>query len=252
MTDPAEQNADVIGALESLRDSLDAPPRGDLVADVRAAIDGDERRGRRRRRRGVLAGLAAVASTLLIPGVRTAVANRFGIGGVDIHETVPGETVPPAGVSFALGQRIDLGAIAAAVDYRVQVPSVPDLPRPTAYLRDNGIVSLVYPASASLPESRGSGVGMIITEFTGDSRDIMEKFVESGTNVRQVTVNDQHALWIYGGDHYVFFVNQDKHAVDVPGHVAGNTLLWVEGDVTIRLEANIPEADALRIAESMS
>jgi hypothetical protein len=67
-----------------------------------------------------------------------------------------------------------------------------------------------------------------------------------------VTVGDKHALWITGGDHFVFFINQDRGLVNVPGHIAGNTLVWVDGDVTLRLEADISEADAVRIAETMA
>ncbi len=251
MTEPFEHDADVIGALESLRQSLDAPPAGEVVSDVRAAIDAQARR-RKRRRRGTGVAIAAIVSTLLIPGVRTAVAHRFGIGGVTVHENNPGEAVPPVGGSFDLGQRVDLAQVRSRVDYQLRVPSLPELPRPSVYLRDNGIVSLVYPKSSSLPDAADTGVGLIITQFTGDSREIIEKLLGSGANVRQLTVNGQHALWITGGDHYVFFINQDKGVVDVPGHVAGNTLLWVEDDVTVRLEADIPEADAVRIAESMA
>jgi hypothetical protein len=252
MTEPFERDADVISALDSLRRSLDAIPAGDVVSDVRAAIDAEAQRRRKRRRRGAGVAVAAIASTLLVPGVRTAVAHRFGIGGVNVHRTTPEETVPAVGASFDLGRQVDLEEVRSAVDYTLRIPSSPDLPRPTAYLRDNGIVSLVYPSSPTLPASAGTDVGLIITQFTGDSRDIMEKFLDSGPNVRQVTVNDQHALWITGGDHYVFFVNQDNGVVDVPGHVAGNTLLWVDGGVTVRLEANISQAEAVRIAESMA
>lgn len=251
MTEPFENDADVISALESLRQSLDASRAGDVVSDVRAAIDA-EARHRKRRRRGIGVAIVAIASTLLIPGVRTAVAHRFGIGGVNVHQTNPGETVPPVGGSFDLGQRVDLEQVRSKVDYELRVPSLPELPRPTVYLRDNGIVSLVYPESSLLPDPAGTGVGLIITQFTGDSRDIMEKFLESGPDVHQLIVNRQHALWITGGDHYVFFINQDKGVVDVPGHVAGNTLLWVDAGVTVRLEADISEADAVRIAESMA
>jgi hypothetical protein len=249
MTEPIEHDADVISALESLRESLDASPAGDVVSDVRAAIDAEVRR--KRRRRGTAVAIVAVASTLLIPGVRTAVAHRFGIGAVNVHETNPGETVPPVGEAFDLGQRVDLEQVRSKIDYELRVPSMPELPRPTVYLRDNGVVSLVYPNSPSLPETGITGVGLIITQFAGDSRDIMEKYLESGPDARQLTINGKHALWITGGDHYVFFINQDKGVVDVPGHVAGNTLLWVDNSVTIRLEADISQADAVRIAESM-
>lgn len=251
MREPSERDADMISALDSLRQSLDAIPVGDVVADVRAALEEDARR-RKRRRRGTIGSAVVVASTLLIPGVRTAVAHRFGIGGVDVHTVSTNETVPPVGASFDLGRRVDLDAARSAVDYAVHVPSAPDLPRPTVYLRDNGIVSLVYPTSPSLPATSGTGVGLIITQFAGDSSDIIQKFLDGGQNVRQVTISGQHAIWITGGDHYVFFINQDKGVVDVPGHVAGNTLLWVDDGVTVRLEADISETEAVRIAESMT
>ncbi|HEY7628272.1 MAG TPA: DUF4367 domain-containing protein [Ilumatobacteraceae bacterium] len=251
MAESLDHDAEMISALKSLGESLDASPPSDVVSNVRAAIDAEAKRRRKRRWRGA-AAVAATASTLLIPGVRTAVAHRFGIGGVKVHEISPAETVPPVGTAFALGQRVDLDEARSAVDYHVLVAPGPDLPRPTVYLRDNGIVSFVYPATSTLPPSPGTDVGLIITEFSGDSRDIIEKFLNNTTDVEQLTVNGAHALWITRGDHFVFFINDKNQDVDVPGHIAGNTLLWVEGDVTIRLEGQISQADAVRIAESMS
>jgi hypothetical protein len=65
--------------------------------------------------------------------------------------------------------------------------------------------------------------------------------------VQETTVRGQPALWTEG-----------PHLLQVPdgGYeprrlVTGNTLIWAEGEITYRLETDLPLDEALRIAESL-
>jgi hypothetical protein len=137
------------------------------------------------------------------------------------------------------------------VDFKVRLPAISGLTAPEIYLRENGIVSLVYPASTDFPAAHGTNVGVILTEFKGDTTEAIDKLLHSGTAVEVVTVNGQIGLWLTGEDHFVFFVNPDNGFVEVPGHIAGNTLLWEQDGITFRIEANVVKAGALHLAESL-
>jgi hypothetical protein len=253
MFDPADgPDSELARSLRSLGRSLDEPHREDVVDSVRAAIDHHPRQVPRRRARRLIAaaiGLGAVL-TVSVPGMRTAVAHFFGIGGVSVTNKQPDDTTPPVGAAFFLGDRVTLEQARNGVAYPVLVPSSPGLGTPEVYLRDNGIVSFVYPASTELPAAHGTSVGLIVTQFNGDTSEAMTKLLD-GSDVAPVSVNGQRGLWLTGRDHFVFFVDQQNGVVEVPGHIAGNTLLWEQDGVTVRIEANISEADALLIAESV-
>jgi len=47
------------------------------------------------------------------------------------------------------------------------------------------------------------------------------------------------------------FVSGDAHLVVPPNRLAGNTLLWVRGETTYRLETALGRDGALRLARSV-
>jgi hypothetical protein len=47
------------------------------------------------------------------------------------------------------------------------------------------------------------------------------------------------------------FVAGEPHLVVPPNRLAGNTVLWVRGDATYRLETALGRAGALRLARSV-
>jgi hypothetical protein len=253
MFDPVNStDQELVRSLQSLGQSLDEPQREDVVQSLRSAIDQHPQPAVRRRARRFVAaaiGLGAVL-TISVPGMRTAVARYFGIGGVSVTTKQPDETIPPVGTVFFLGDRVTLDQARKSVAYQILVPTRAGLGTPEVYLRDNGIVSFVYAASSQLPAAHDTKAGLIVTEFKGDTSQVMAKLLD-GTDAEKVSVNGQQGLWLTGGDHFVFFVNQDNGAVDVPGHIAGNTLLWEQDGVTMRIEADIGKADALLIAQSV-
>ena len=116
-------------------------------------------------------------------------------------------------------------------------------------------VSFVYTERAGIPTSPQAGVAAIVTEFSGGTVDeqFFGKVIGQGTTLENVTVNGQPGFWIQGTPHFFFF-----RSGTTPGAVeqetlrlAGNTLIWTQGGLLLRLEAQVDKATALRIAGTM-
>ena len=275
---------DLERALADLGASLQFPPTPDLAAAVAARLDeapatpgpatGRARPRRRGRpaglaglsgwRRLAVAGLVAVllAAAVLVasPGTREAVARRLGLRGVGIQLGGP----PPPTVTTRPGQRLDLGlgeqvTLAEArrrVGFPVLVPAAAGFERPTAVFVDQttpagGRVALVYRARPGLPASPYSEAGLLVTEFRGQPTMEFVKKVTGAGLVEAVTVGGEPGYWFSGEPH--FFTYQDARGVvrEERTRLAGNTLIWQRGDLTLRLEGQLGRQEAVGIAESM-
>jgi sigma-70-like protein len=87
--------------------------------------------------------------------------------------------------------------------------------------------------------------GMSLTALrTGvDARVLVQKLVPPGTSVEEVDVDGSPGYWISGAPHAV-----ERDAVM---RLAGNTLLWQQGDVTLRLEGAPDLPTALAVARTL-
>jgi hypothetical protein len=114
-----------------------------------------------------------------------------------------------------------------------------------------GRVDLVYRARPGLPPSPFTDVGLLITEFQGQPTPEFLKKVTAMGVVEQVTVGGEPGYWFSGEPH--FFTYQDAAGTlrEEQTRLAGNTLIWQRGDLTLRLEGELPKEEAIRIAESM-
>ena len=71
-------------------------------------------------------------------------------------------------------------------------------------------LTLVYEPGDGVPESPYSGVGILVSEFVGESDPgFIDKLVAAGATVERVQVGDYPALWIEGGPHVVLFHGDD-------------------------------------------
>ena len=248
-------DVELVRSLHDLGQSLEEPMQADLARVVRGRSVGARRPHWARRPRRVAAAVAGAALVIVVsvPGLRTAVAHTLGIGGVNVRTRTPTETVPPVASQFYLGDRVTLQQARESVPFTVRVPGDAALGSPTeVYLRVGGVVSFVYPASPTLPPARETQIGMILTQFSGNPSQAIDKLLNSGTEVERLEIGGEEALWITGEEHFVFFVDPQGRFVDVPGHIAGNALVWLHDGVTLRLEANVTKAEALRIARSIN
>ena len=244
--------------LALLRDEIGWPPTPDLAGAVGARIASEpDRAGRDKPRswtsvaprvRDWLAGprarTAAIAALVVVavlaatlaaaPGVRARIADWLGIGAVRIERV---DRLPDANPSagLGLGARTTLSA----------VPTITALGPPDAVYVDRRVpggagASLVYLARPGLP-SATRGVGALLTMLPGGDPLIIKKLLGAGTSVQSVDVD--------GG--FGVFVSGDAHLVVPPNRLAGNTLLWVRGETTYRLETALGKGAALRLARSV-
>ncbi len=271
-------------ALTSLGGHLDYPPTPPFAEAVTARIGerDAERAAGARPRRWPLAGwsrrrlvVVAVALLLLLAALLAtpAVARRVGVRGITIHlggpaptvttspapsSSAPGSsatTLPSGGGPLGLGQRVTLAQARSAVRFPVVVPTDPALGPPDAvYVAGDvpdGRVSLVWRPRPGLPASRLTGVGLLVTEFRGQS--YAGKVAGPGTQVETVTVPGAtgEAFWLSGGPHILGFMDKNGDFQQDTLRLAGPTLVWQSGDLTLRLEGNVSKQTAIRIAASM-
>jgi len=245
--------------LALLRDELAWPPTPDLATAVGARVAAEPARPGPRGWRGwpsalvtsrrAAAGLAAAVALLVIaatlaaaPGVRARIERFLGIGAVRIErvDRLP-DMSPSAGLG--LGERTTLAAARRIAP--VPVPTITALGAPDAVYVDRralgaGSASLVYLARPGLPAATGR-IGALLTTLPGGDPAIVKKLLGAGTRVESVDVD--------GG--FGVFISGDAHVVAPPNRLAGNTLLWVRGDTTYRLETALGRDAALRLARSV-
>jgi hypothetical protein len=248
--------------LRDLSDHVAFPEPSDLTARV----TGELVRSPVRRRRlldalhrpelgyGVAIVLAVAIGTLTFsPAARNAVADFLGIRGISISR----DETPHAPLGEELdvpGERVSLGEVRARAGFDVAVPDSlgdPDEIYFGTHL-EHGVVTLVYEAEDDLPEARGTGVGALITEFrAGVDVELIGKAAEPATAIEPVTVNGGEGYWLTGEPHAVGYLDPDGEFVQDALRLAGNTLIWQQGDLSLRLEADVPLDEALAIASSM-
>jgi hypothetical protein len=237
--------------LAVLRDEVAWPPTPDLASAVAARVASEPRRRARLHAwpalRPATAALAALALALVIagtlaaaPGVRARIADWLGIGAVRVERVDRLPDVGPAR-DLGLGRRTTL--VAARRTARVPVPTIGALGAPDAVYVDrpgSAGASLVYLARPGLPAAT-HGIGALLTMLPDGDVALVKKLLGAGTSVTSVDVDGAIGVYIAG----------EPHVVTPPNRLAGDTLIWVRGDTTYRLETALGRAAALRLARSV-
>jgi hypothetical protein len=196
-----------------------------------------------------------VAVPTLSPGLRATVGDWFVAEGVhnagepavdagsperQTEAAAPSAGESKSGDSLAArfsGERISLQEARARMDGTLLLPRKPKLGNPDeVYAGEtsgkDGIV-LVY--MDGLPPLGDTGISLVLTETPGD---IGPAYLRGKTTVgaefERVSVNGASGYWRSTGHR-------------LPGHV----LLWEQGSVALRLEADVHKEQAIRIAESV-
>jgi hypothetical protein len=227
---------------------------------------------------GVVLALSATA--------RRAVAGRLGLPGIAIVYATPTPlppTAPPlpgrpataatpatpalptptsAATPAAIGERLRLGQAVTLAEARRQVrfpvlvPTLPDLGPPDAVYVGippvGGQVALVWLGRPALPPVAQTGVGLLLTEFTGRlDPTFLKKIPGEGTRLKGVTVDGNQGYWFEGDPHEFAYQDANGQFTTATTRLAGNVLIWEQGGVTFRLEGARTEDEALRIAASV-
>jgi hypothetical protein len=249
-------------SLLQLGEALAFPAAPDVSEAVQRRLADTVSQRRRPRRRTLVLAFALVAlaigAAMAVPPARTAILDFFGLRGATVQRVDTLPTVPepdPAPAQLLLGDPLPLRDDPPWVDApSVLVPSA--LGKPDAvYEADvpyGRRLTLVYGPGEGVPRSQYTGVGILVTQFDGaiDTR-YLDKMVEGGTSVEQLTVDGNRALWLEGGPHFVVFRTADGAIGQDVGRLAGNTLLVENGTMLVRIEGEIDRERAIEIAESL-
>jgi hypothetical protein len=211
---------------------------------------------------GTLAtALLVIAGGLLSADVRTAVAERLGLRGINITyvPSMPSAADRPAPqtMRLALGSPMTLDEARTRIARPILVPSLPDLASPDeVYVSDvpaGGQVALLYDPRPGIPASPETGVGLLLTQFDGSLlRGQFGKGLGPGTRLEEVQVNGGYGLRIEGDPHAVFgYQDSAGQNRSEAIRLAANTLIWERGSLIIRLEGALSRDEMLRIAASV-
>lgn len=246
--------------LTQLGRELDWPDTPDLAAVVTARLPVAARprralprpSGFRRSLAIALAGLLVLAGGVFaaVPSVRDSVLEFFGLQGATIERRVELPPVPDL-QQLALGDRTTLAAAAAESGFKPLVPRAAGRPN-AVYLDARNAVSLAYRPRPGMPESRGTGLGLLVTEFRGDfAPEYVGKIGGQATVIEQLRVDGERAIWLEGAPHVFFYRDTDGSFVDETLRIAGNVLLLERGPLLIRFEGAFSRAHALELARSL-
>jgi len=210
--------------------------------------------------------LALLAVLAFSPEARATATDILRLRGVEIFRgpvpspspsRSPGSIGSPTPFPLGVGVQVTLDEAKARAGFPVLIPTDPLLGAPDeVYLRTTSsgstAVSFVYLARPGIPISAQVGVAAIVTEFAGATVDenFFGKVLDRSTTLEKVTVNGQPGFWIEGTPHF-FFYSANGAVLQETLRLAGNTLLWTQGNLLLRLEAQVDKATALRIAGSM-
>jgi hypothetical protein len=270
----SQRELDLERALADLATSLEFPVTPDLAAAVSARLEQAPAPAPARRRwwpaglvgwrRLAVAGLAAVllAAAVLVasPGTREAVARRLGLRGIGVQIGGPppptATSTPGARLDLGLGERVTLEEARRRVDFPVLVPTAPGFSQPDAVFVDQAVpaggrVDLVYKGRPGLPASSFTDAGLLITQFRGQPEPDFLKKVSGAGLVQFVSVGGEPGYFFSGEPHFFTYQDSAGQFREERTRLAGNTLIWQRGDLTLRLEGEVPRDEAIRIAESM-
>jgi hypothetical protein len=230
--------AELETALRQLGGEVAFPPTPDLASAIRPRLERPRPWRRPLAIALAVAVVAAIAAVLAVPQSRSAVLDWLGLRNLSVVRVDNLPRVPATG-------RLHLGREVTLAEAKRRAPwlLVPDSKPDSVYVSNSlpgGQVSLVWGTPAN--------VRLLLTEFSGQS--YLEKVVQSDTTVERVQIGNGGA-W-FQGPHIVMF--QDRNGIFRESHarLAGSTLVWQVGDVTLRLEGHLTKDEAVRIARTTS
>lgn len=242
--------------LSTLADSIDWPtPSPHLPARVLARIEAEPSMFARSgwRRLAITTAVVVVVTGVMVfsPSIRQAAADLFSAAGIRIGLTT--QSAPTVGSELNLGEPIPLDDIGQAVDFDVRIPAGDD-PGPPAsvYLSGDGQITVVWAGNPTLPAAGDTDVTLLLTQRKAyDLEDFAQKAIGPETEIQDLQVEDQPALWIEGAPHTLTLLDADGNPVEETSRLAANVLLWEANGVNHRLETTGDLQSALAIVETL-
>ncbi|HUE99986.1 MAG TPA: hypothetical protein VMN99_12085 [Anaerolineales bacterium] len=258
--------------LLSISKGLDYPRTPDIAESVMVRLSSSSKsEGRprfisRRLAWSLTVILILFSSLMLIPPARAAIIEFIQIGIVRIfraeptpltppHQEFPSTMVPVTATPGATSQplipilenlagEMTLEEAQQTVNYPILLPShPPDLGQPDRVFvqeADGDMTILVW-----MDPQQPDDVLMSL-HLVPEGSWAIEKV--SPTIIQETTVNGQRAIWAVG-PYPIRFSNGNLDFVRL---VDGRVLIWVEGDMTYRLETDLSLEEAINVAESLA
>ena len=240
-------------ALVELGRHVELPPTPDLASRVRERLSAEEAPRLRvlapyRSRLAIALAIlvAVVGAVLAVPQTRAAILEFFHLRGVTIQRVGELPTVPinEDFNKLFLGERMSLEEAQERADFEIVIPEALGDPD-GVYFQDSppgGMVSFVY---GTVEEPRA-----LFTQFRATVKEVIFKKVAVGTSIEPVRVEGGQGYFLSGEPHDFAYYDRAGNFRQELVRLAGTTLLWERGALTLRLEAEVSKADALKIARS--
>lgn len=231
--------AELERALLALGNEIEFPVTPDLVRPVR------ERLARRPRRRALALAVALVVVAfgiaMAVPQARSAILRFFHIGAVTVErvETLPAAKERP--LAAGLGRPLSRLDAEIQAQLAIRLPQL-DGPPPTRFYAQPGLI-------ATLLHYRGQPV--LLAELRDDQASIAKKFADPDTKVEPVQLG-RFGLWLEGGKHLLIWQFDGSGQKLIETRLAGNVLIWLEGETTFRLEGDLNKSQMLELAREIT
>lgn len=235
---------EVVRLLEAHRASETVPEPPDFSLLVRRQLECEQRQRHRLRpalQAGAVALAAAALAVAVVPQARTATLRFLGIGGVRIEriDHLPQVSRRPP----SLGRRTTFEAAARRVSFHVLLPDG-RAPDSVFYAPDppGGRVTLVY-GDVARPR-------LLVTEFEGShlGPEILKR-APYRVPVERVRVGGYGGIWV-GGRHSFAFLDTRGMTRGEDTRLAGRTLAWQRGPLTLRVEGGFDKDGAIDLART--
>jgi hypothetical protein len=224
--------------LHRLGQELEYPPEPDVAPAVLARLD---RRPFSWRRFAIAFAVLAVAiaAAFAVPQARTTILKWFHLRGATVERV---ETLPYAverSQAGGLGRPLSRAEAERAVGFELALPPFPDNGPRRVYVLDNALATVVLQAH---------GRSVLLSEFRAANFDLLKKSSAGKSVVEFVRVNGDQGLWLEGGPHTLTYFDRRGEFRQRTVLIRGNVLLWIHGELTLRLEGKLTKAQSLQIA----
>jgi len=220
--------------LEELGRELAFPPAPDLVP---AVLERTERKpfAWRPVALGLALALVVLAAAFAVPQARTAILHFFHLGGATVVRV---DTLPQSVErSRAAGLGLPTTLAEAQRTTGLRLPLPPGERPSRAYVLGDSLATVVLKAY---------GKPVLLSQFQSFGPGSLQKLVTQEAHVERTHVSGGEALWIEGPHAFQYFGRNGFR--QAPVREQGNVLLWLLGDVTLRLEGPLTKAQALELA----
>lgn len=223
-------------ALIQLGRELDLPAEPDLRSRVRGRIE--RRPGYRRALVPALALLVALGIAFVVPDARSAILRLFHIGAVTIERVDTLPAASPRSLTAGLGPSLSL----KEAETRSGLTLVLNGTRPQRFYARPGLI-------ATLLQYRGRPV--LLAELQGDQMGVSKKLLGSTTRFEVVRIGS-FGLWLEGGKHVLIWESRPGEVTQMERRLAGNVLIWTQGDLTFRLEGGLDKSQMLELGKQIT